>query len=383
MTYIDGFVIAVPTANRQKFIDHANTGNSVFMELGALRILECWGDEVPEGKQTDFRRAVQATADETVVFSWIEWPDKATREAAMARMEEVMKTDTRMSPEHNPMPFDGARMIYGGFTPVVTLEAAKSDSQGDFIWYELLTTDADAAQAFYAKVLPWAFADSGQADMDYRIVRAPEHDVAGLMAITPEMAEHGAHPVWLSYLAVDDVDQSVAAIEQKGGALQMPAMDVPMVGRIAMVADPQGAPLYIMKPTGGGKSMAFAYDRPRVGHAAWNELHTSDQLGAWAFYGDVFGWSHDGDMDMGPMGQYQFIRHGGMIGAMMKADPAMGGAGWNTYFRVEDIDAAKTAVEAAGGQVVQGPDEIPGGDFSMNCIDPQGAAFGLVGGRRR
>ena len=383
MTYIDGFVIAVPTANRQKFIDHANTGNSVFMELGALRILECWGDEVPEGKQTDFRRAVQATADETVVFSWIEWPDKATRDAAMARMEEVMKTDTRMSPEHNPMPFDGARMIYGGFTPVVTLEAAKSDSQGGFIWYELLTTDADAAQAFYAKVLPWAFADSGQADMDYRIVRAPEHDVAGLMAITPEMAEHGARPVWLSYLAVDDVDQSVAAIEQKGGALQMPAMDIPMVGRIAMVADPQGAPLYIMKPTGGGKSMAFAYDRPRVGHAAWNELHTSDQLGAWAFYGDVFGWSHDGDMDMGPMGQYQFIRHGGMIGAMMKADPTMGGAGWNTYFRVEDIDAAKTAVEAAGGQVVQGPDEIPGGDFSMNCIDPQGAAFGLVGGRRR
>ena len=80
MTYIDGFVIAVPTANRQKFIDHALTGNSVFMELGALRILECWGDEVPEGKQTDFRRAVQATPEETVVFSWIEWPDKATRE---------------------------------------------------------------------------------------------------------------------------------------------------------------------------------------------------------------------------------------------------------------------------------------------------------------
>ncbi len=381
MTYIDGFVIAVPTANRQKFIDHANTGDSVFMELGAVRILECWGDDVPEGKQTDFRRAVQATADETVVFSWIEWPDKATRDAAMARMEEMVKTDPRMSPEQNPMPFDGARMIFGGFTPVVTVEAAQSDSQGDFIWYELLTTDADAAQAFYAKVLPWTFNDSGQADMDYRIIRAPEHDVAGLMAITPEMAEHGARPVWLSYLAVDDVDQSIAAIEQKGGAVQMPAMDVPMVGRIAMVADPQGAPLYIMKPSGSGKSMAFAYDRPRVGHAAWNELHTADQLGAWAFYGDLFGWSHDGDMDMGPMGQYQFIRRGGMIGAMMKADPAMGPPHWNTYLRVADIDAAKTAVEAAGGQVVQGPDEIPGGDFSMNCIDPQGAAFGLVGGR--
>ena len=123
MTYIDGFVIAVPTANRQKFIDHANTGDSVFMELGALRILECWGEDVRVGQQTDFRRAVQAKDDETVVFSWIEWPDKATRDAAMARMDELMKTDQRMSPEHNPMPFDSARMIYGGFTPVVTLEA--------------------------------------------------------------------------------------------------------------------------------------------------------------------------------------------------------------------------------------------------------------------
>ena len=122
MTYIDGFVIAVPTANKQKFIDHANKGNSVFMELGATRILECWGDDVRDGKVTDFRGAVQAKEDETVVFSWIEWPDKATRDAAMGRMDELMKTDERLSPEKNPMPFDGKRMIYGGFAPVVTLK---------------------------------------------------------------------------------------------------------------------------------------------------------------------------------------------------------------------------------------------------------------------
>lgn len=122
MTYIDGFVIATPTANKQKFIDHANLGDSVFMELGAIRIVECWGDEVPEGKQTDFRRAVQAREDETVCFSWVEWPDKATRDRAMAQMQERMKTDDRMNPEKNPMPFDGMRMIYGGFAPVVTLE---------------------------------------------------------------------------------------------------------------------------------------------------------------------------------------------------------------------------------------------------------------------
>ena len=122
MSYIEGFVIAVPKANKQKFIDHANKGDSVFVELGATRILECWGDDLPDGKVTDFRRAVQANDDEAVVFSWIEWPDKATRDAAMGKMEDLMKNDPRVGPESNPMPFDGKRMIYGGFAPIVTLE---------------------------------------------------------------------------------------------------------------------------------------------------------------------------------------------------------------------------------------------------------------------
>lgn len=118
MSYIDGFVIAVPTANKQKFLDHATEGDSIFMEFGALRVLECWGDDVPHGKVTDFYRAVDAKEDETVVFSWIEWPDKATRDAGMKKMME----DPRMSPEHNPMPFDGKRMIFGGFSPLLELK---------------------------------------------------------------------------------------------------------------------------------------------------------------------------------------------------------------------------------------------------------------------
>ena len=100
MPYVDGFVIAVPTARKQEFIDHASKANSVFKEHGATRILECWGDDVPDGTLTDFRRAVQAIEDETVVFSWIEWPDKATRDAAMSRMGELMKTDARFHPEN-------------------------------------------------------------------------------------------------------------------------------------------------------------------------------------------------------------------------------------------------------------------------------------------
>ena len=124
MTYVDGFVIAVPTARKQEFIDHARRGDSVFLELGALRVLECWGTDVPEGKLTDFRRAVQAEEDETVVFSWIEWPDKKTRDAAMAKMMSEDFSDERMDQEKNPMPFDGKRLIFGGFAPVAELKGA-------------------------------------------------------------------------------------------------------------------------------------------------------------------------------------------------------------------------------------------------------------------
>jgi predicted enzyme related to lactoylglutathione lyase len=295
-----------------------------------------------------------------------------------------MKSDDRMNPDKNPMPFDGARMIFGGFAPVVTLEKPAATQPGDFIWYELLTADADAAQRFYGPVLGWTFSDSGQPDMDYRFASTGQNGVAGFMAITKDMADHGARPAWLTYVAVDDVDAAVADIRSRGGAVLMGAMDIPMVGRIAMVADPQGAPFYVMKPQGSGKSLAFAYDRPRPGHCAWNELRTPDQTAAWDFYGALFGWRQDGEMDMGPLGQYQFIRNGdGMAGAMMPSAAAKGPPQWNPYFRVEDIDVAKSAVEAGGGTVVQGPDQIPGGDFSMNCIDPQGAGFGLVGGRRQ
>lgn len=121
MSYIDGFVIAVPKANKQKFIDHASLADPVFMDLGATRILECWEDDVKDGHTTDFRRAVQATEDEDIVFSWIEWPDKATRDAAFVKMMSEDFSDPRMDPENNPMPFDGKRMIFGGFMPVVVM----------------------------------------------------------------------------------------------------------------------------------------------------------------------------------------------------------------------------------------------------------------------
>lgn len=120
MAYLDGFVIAVPNANKDKFVSHAQTGDSVFLDFGATRVVECWGADVPKGETTDFQGAVQAAEDESVIFSWIEWPDKAVRDAGMGKMMAPDFKDERMDPETNPMPFDGKRMIYGGFQPVVS-----------------------------------------------------------------------------------------------------------------------------------------------------------------------------------------------------------------------------------------------------------------------
>ncbi|MFT3965556.1 MAG: VOC family protein [Sphingobium sp.] len=261
-----------------------------------------------------------------------------------------------------------------------------ANKHGDYIWYELLTSDADAAQRFYGKVVGWIVTDSGQPGMDYRILSKGGNRIGGLMAITPDMARQGARPTWLGYVAVDDVDKAVESIGHGGGGIAMPAMDIAGVGRIAMVTDPQGAPFYVMKPASTeGASLAFAYDVPRDGHCAWNELTTSDQKGAWHFYGTCFGWTKDGEMDMGPMGTYDFIRHqgetGGVIGAIMQGTPEMGPPHWTQYFRVPDIDAARATIEAKGGAVTNGPMEIPGGDYAMNAVDPQGAHFGLVGAR--
>lgn len=261
------------------------------------------------------------------------------------------------------------------------------NKHGDFIWYELLSSDADAAQKFYGDILGWQAADSDQEGMDYRILTAKEEEtgganpVGGIMPITDEMKAGGARPVWLGYIGVDDVDKAVKAIVKAGGAVHMPAKDIPNVGRIAMVADPQGAAFYVMRGASDGTSNAFAYDKPRPGHCAWNELATTDPKAALKFYGKQFGWKKDGEMEMGPAGAYEFLRHGGLIGAV---SPYLGDAEspiWTYYFRVPDIDAAIEKVKSGGGEISHGPSEIPGGEFIIHGVDPQGASFALVGAR--
>ncbi len=145
MSYIEGFVIPVPAANRDKFIAHATLSDSVFIDNGAARVLECWQADVAHGKTTDFFGAVAAKDGESVVFSWIEWPDKAARTAMEAQMGELMKTDDRFNPAKNPMPFDGKRMIYGGFQPIVE---RGGPSPGSYVQGFLLAVPAANREAY-------------------------------------------------------------------------------------------------------------------------------------------------------------------------------------------------------------------------------------------
>lgn len=255
-----------------------------------------------------------------------------------------------------------------------------TNKHGDYIWYELMTPDAGASADFYSAILGWQIRE----DPEYREIEASEGFVGGMLQLTPEMIAGGAQPAWVGYIMVDDVDASIAAIEAAGGRTCMPARDMPGVGRFAMMFDPQGGIFYVMKPIPpadkpDGSSNAFAADRPMLGHCAWNELATSDKDAALAFYAKVFSWVKDGEMDMGPMGKYDFLRNGVQFGAVFNRPPEMPVTAWSYYFRVANINSAAETVKSRGGQVVYGPAEVPGDDWCVNAIDPHGAFFALVG----
>jgi uncharacterized protein len=251
------------------------------------------------------------------------------------------------------------------------------NAHGDYIWYELLATDPDAESDFYTKIVGWKVRDSGQAGMDYRLLSAPDADVAGLMRCADAAP---MRPGWLGYVGVDDVDAAVSKVTELGGKIHMPPTDIPNVGRFSMVADPQGVVFYVMRGASEEESTAF---KPMAeGHCGWNELVTSDQNAALDFYPRLFGWEKGDAMPMPDMGDYIFLNHHGeMIGAVMNrpkdAPPPM----WNYYFRVNGIDAAAGRIRDNGGTVTFGPMEVPGGDWVVNGIDPQGVSFGLVGSK--
>ena len=257
-----------------------------------------------------------------------------------------------------------------------------ANKHGDFVWYELMTSDPAAAERFYGAVLGWRARRGAEGSpVDYRIFSTGEADVAGLMAIPADGAATGMRPGWLGYIGVDDVDAMATAILEAGSRQHVPPTDIPGVGRFALMADPQGVPFYVMRGAMEGTSTSFAPGR--TGHCHWNELATGDQEAALAFYTGHFGWQRGDAMPMGELGEYRFITHHGTpLGAVMRRMPDGPPPAWNFYFGVADIDAASAAVSGAGGTVHHGPVEVPGGVFIIVGRDPQGAMFGLVGSRR-
>ncbi len=249
--------------------------------------------------------------------------------------------------------------------------------KGHFNWYELMTSDPKAALAFYGSVVGW----TGQAfegPQDYTVLQAGEDGVGGVMPIPEEAKAAGARPVWLGYVSVPDVDAAIASLKAAGGSVHREPWDIPNVGRLAMAADPQGAVFMMMTPASQARSETPP-DTP--GHTGWRELHTTDWEKAFGFYSEQFGWAKDEAVNMGEMGTYQIIaENGSRIGAMFNS-PNVPHPAWLFYFNVPSIDAAVEKVKAGGGQIVNGPMEVPGGAWIINALDPQGAMFALVGAK--
>ncbi len=251
-----------------------------------------------------------------------------------------------------------------------------SDYRGRFVWYELLTSDPEAAVGFYGDVVGWGTQSWEGGEQPYTMLTNGETPIGGVMKLPPEAAAQGAPPHWLPYIGTPDVDATLARATELGATAIVPPMDVPDVGRIVILADPQGAVFAAYTPAGE----APGQDGPaEVGQFSWHELATDDWEAAFDFYSELFGWEKSTAMDMGDGNMYQMYRRPGGhdLGGIFNRPPEMPVSCWMLYARVPDVAKVVDRVSGGGGQVVNGPMEVPGGDLIAHCFDPQGAAFAV------
>jgi predicted enzyme related to lactoylglutathione lyase len=246
--------------------------------------------------------------------------------------------------------------------------------RGRVLWYELLTSDMKAAEKFYSNVVGWTVAPFEGAPQAYDLwMRDGNQSVGGVMTIPQGM---NFPPHWEMYVGVEKIEDAIAQIEQLGGRALGPLIEVPTVGRMRTMLDPQGAVFAIYEPS---TPPAQPEAEPQLGNGSWHELMTSNAEAAMQFYTQLFGWTPTETMDMGPMGKYHMFKRSFPLGGMMNKSQEMAQVPphWGLYFRVPDINVAAERVKANGGQILNGPMEVPGGDMIVNCMDPQGAAFSL------
>jgi predicted enzyme related to lactoylglutathione lyase len=248
-----------------------------------------------------------------------------------------------------------------------------------FIWYELMTTDQDAAEKFYRAVVGWKTADAGQPDMRYTILSAGDRGMGGVMKIPAA----GMPPAWLGYIGVPDTDAAAKQIVEAGGAIHHPPDNIPNVGRFAVVSDPGGAVFQLLTPLPRQDEPPPA-DLKTLGLVSWHELYSSiGEKAAFDFYAGQFGWETLDLMDMGEMGKYRIFGAGGVpMGGMMDKPKEAPASAWGFYVNVDSIGAAIERIKHNGGQITMGPNEVPGNQWVVQGLDPQGATFALVSDNR-
>jgi predicted enzyme related to lactoylglutathione lyase len=249
-----------------------------------------------------------------------------------------------------------------------------TDNTGKFVWYEWMGADLAGAVDFYRHVLGWDIAKAQMGSFPYQIASIGGHPVGGMLA-TPPGAE-GTPPCWTGYIWVANVDAAADKLRRAGGKALRAPIDIPEVGRFAIVADPQGAPFALFRDAGGNPPPPPPAATP--GLVGWRELHAADGEAAFKFYAGQFGWTEASQFDMGPMGVYRLFDNGSQQGGIMTKMPQGPGPCWLYYFNIEGADAAAVRVVSKGGKVLNGPHEVPGGMWATQCVDREGAMFGLV-----
>jgi predicted enzyme related to lactoylglutathione lyase len=255
-----------------------------------------------------------------------------------------------------------------------------TESHGRFVWYELMTTDVEAAKAFYGKVVGWGMRDAAVPGMSYTLLTIGEASVGGLVQLPEDARRLGAEPRWLGYIAVNDVDATTRRVEQLGGAVHVQPADIPDIGRFSVVADPQAATLALVKWLKPGQAETDELDKP--GRVGWHELLAADGEKAFPFYGELLDWQR-ATSEIDPASTYQpFIVAAQTIGGMFTKPPMVPMPFWLYYFNIGDIGAAVEHVKTLGGQILEGPVDLPGGSRVARCADPQGAMFALIEKRK-
>lgn len=245
---------------------------------------------------------------------------------------------------------------------------------GRFVWYELMTTDPAAAMAFYGHVAGWTTQKWQGAD--YTMWVGPQGPLGGVMALPEAAKQMGAPPHWIGNLEVADVDAAAAKLQAAGGRVLVPVQEMPTVGRFVVCSDPQGATITLFQPAGNMDDR----DRNKAGEIGWHELITENHETAFEFYRDLVGWEKLSEMDMGPMGKYLLYgRDGKQVGGMMTKPAGMPmPSAWLYYINVPEIDSALERAKSKEARLLMGPQQIPGGGWIAQLMDPQGAAFALV-----